>query len=130
MKHLVERIKSVNGMIGAQLENVYVTEIRDDLIQVAIPNKLKFLFDKLNQADFKKRVSNYIQTYWGKPYRLEIKLAEGETTTSAPTPKAMHQKAEAEKDAAVRAAVENHPLMKSVNEVFKTEIKNIGDLSQ
>jgi len=127
-KQLVEKIKSVNGMVGAQLENVYVTEIRDDLIRVAIPSKLKFLFEKLNQPDFKKRVSNYIQTYWGKPYRIDIYLAEGETS-SAPTPKAMNQKAAADKEAAIRQSVENHPLTKSVNEVFKTEIKSISELS-
>jgi DNA polymerase-3 subunit gamma/tau len=127
-KQLVEKIKSVNGMVGAQLENVYVTEIRDDLISVAIPNKLKFLFEKLNQPDFKKRVSNYIQTYWGKPYRLEIHLADGETA-AAPTPKAMSEKAAADKEATIRQSVENHPLTKSVNEVFKIEIKSINELS-
>lgn len=127
-KQLVEKIKSVNGMVGAQLENVYVTEIRDDVIRVAIPNKLKFLFEKLNQADFKKRVSNYIQTYWGKAYRLEIQLADGEAA-AAPTPKAMNQKAAADKETAVRQSVENHPLTKSVNEVFKTEIKTISEFS-
>jgi DNA polymerase-3 subunit gamma/tau len=127
-KQLVEKIKSVNGMIGAQLENVYVTEIREDMIQVAVPAKLKFLFDKLNQADFKKRVGNYIQTYWGSTYRLEIKLADAETVAS--TPKAMEQQATVDKEAAVRTAVENHPLMKSVNDVFKTEIKSIQELNQ
>lgn len=127
-KQLVEKIKSVNGMVGAQLENVYVTDIKDDVIRVAIPGKLKFLFDKLNQPDFKKRVSNYIQTYWGKPYRIEIHLAETEAAT-APTPKAMHQKAEADKDAALRESVQNHPLTQSVNQVFKTEIKSISELS-
>lgn len=127
-KQLVEKIKSVNGMIGAQLENVYVTDIKDDLIRVAIPSKLKFLYDKLNQPDFKKRVSNYVQTYWGKPYRIEIQLGDTDAA-AAPTPKALHQKAEADKDAAVRQSVENHPLTKSVNEVFKTEIKSISELS-
>ena len=74
-KDLVEKIKTVNGMIGAQLENVYVTEIQGDLIKVVVPNKLKFLFDKLNNPDFKKRVSNYIQTYWGSAYRLDVQVA-------------------------------------------------------
>lgn len=128
-KQLVEKIKSVNGMVGAQLENVYVTDIKDDVIRVAIPGKLKFLFDKLNQPDFKKRVSNYIQTYWGKPYRIEIHLGETDAA-AAPTPKALHQKAEADKDAAVRESVQNHPLTQSVNQVFKTEIKSIGELTQ
>ena len=127
-KQLVEKIKSVNGMIGAQLENVYVTDIKDDVIRVAIPGKLKFLFDKLNQPDFKKRVSNYIQTYWGKPYRIEIHLGDTDAS-AAPTPKAMHQKAEADKDAAIRESVQNHPLTQSVNQVFKTEIKSISELS-
>jgi DNA polymerase-3 subunit gamma/tau len=127
-KQLVEKIKSVNGMVGAQLENVYVTEIKDDVIRVAIPNKLKFLFEKLNQPDFKKRVSNYIQTYWGQPYRLDIHLADGEAA-AAPTPKAMNEKAAADRDATIRQSVENHPLTKSVNEVFKTEIKSINELS-
>jgi DNA polymerase III subunit gamma/tau len=131
-KQLVEQIKSVNGLLGAQLENVYVTEIKDDIVKVAIPGKLKFLFDKLNQPDFKKKVGNYIQTYWGKPHRLDIALAESSESTSAstPTPKAIAQQAEADDAAATRAAVENHPLVKSVNQVFKTEIKSIQEINQ
>lgn len=128
-KDLVEKIKTVNGMIGAQLENVYVTEIQGDLIKVVVPNKLKFLFDKLNNPDFKKRVSNYIQTYWGSAYRLDVQVAT-ETAAAAPTPKAMGQKAEADKQASLREAVENHPLTKAVNGVFKTEIKSIQSFSQ
>lgn len=128
-KALVERIKSVNGLVGAQLENVYVTELSEDAIVLAVPVKLKFLFEKLNQADFKKRVSNYIQTYWGKPYRLDIILASTELSQS-PTPKALEQKAEAEKEADLRAKVEAHPLVKSVKEVFKAEIKSISEMNQ
>jgi DNA polymerase-3 subunit gamma/tau len=127
-QQLVEKIKSVNGLVGAQLENVYVTEITNDVVRVAIPSKLKFLFEKLNQPDFKKRVANYIQTYWGKPYRLEIALAGGEA--AAPTPKAMIKQAEDDEKAAIKAEVENHPLMKSVNSVFKTEIKSIQEINQ
>ena len=126
-KNLVERIKDVNGLIGAQLENCFVVRIDQKVVTLGVSSKHKFLFDKMNQPEFKKKVLNYFNSFWGPGYSLEIVLAEpsaGEVTS----PKAMNERSEADRQKTLRQAVEAHPLVQSTQNVFKTEIKSIKEI--
>ncbi len=124
---LVTRIKEVNGLIGAQLENCFVSKLEGQSLTLGVAAKHKFLFDKLNQPDFKKKVINYMTTFWGPGYKLEIIMGEQTTPTESASPKALAQKAEEEQKLSIRQAVENHPLIQSAQKVFKTEIKSIKE---
>ena len=128
-KDLVERIKDVNGLIGAQLENCFVVKTDQKTMTLGVSNKHKFLFDKMNQPDFKKKVLNYFNSFWGPGYSLEIVLAEpGAGQVSSP--KAMNERNEADRQKTLRAAVEAHPLVQSTQNVFKTEIKSIKEIKE
>jgi DNA polymerase-3 subunit gamma/tau len=126
-RELVEKIKEVNGLIGAQLENCFVLAQTPTELKLGIPTKLKFLYDKLNQPDFKKKLNNYLTTFGKTGLQVQIELAdppEGE----AATPKAQAVKDEKTQQAEMRQAIENHPLVKSTKNVFKGEIKTIKEI--
>ena len=57
-------------------------------------NKHKFLFDKINQPDFKKKVVNYVTSFWGPGYNFNIVLAD-KPRARIHDPKAMGEKVEA-----------------------------------
>jgi DNA polymerase-3 subunit gamma/tau len=123
-KQLVEKIKDVNGLVGAQLENCFVVKLEGKELTIGVSQKHKFLYDNLNKPDFKKKVGNYIHSFWGAGYTLNIVLSEpagGEQIT----PKALGEKQEADRRDELRKAIEAHPLVKSAQSVFKTEIKSI-----
>jgi hypothetical protein len=124
---LVERIKEVNGLIGAQLENCFVVRIDQKVVTLGVSSKHKFLFDKMNQPEFKKKVLNYFNSFWGPGYTLEIVLAEP-TAGEVTSPKAMNERNEADRQKSLRQAVEAHPLVQSTQNVFKTEIKSIKEI--
>lgn len=128
-KELVEKIKEVNGLVGAQLENCFVVGLQNKQLTLGVSQKHKFLFDKLNQPDFKKKVSNYIQSFWGPGYTLEIKLSDPNGGDEI-TPKALTEKIEEDRQQALRKAVEAHPLVQSAQSVFKAEIKSIKEIKQ
>lgn len=131
-KDLVEKIKEVNGLIGAQLENCFVMKLENKLVTLGISQKHKFLFDKINQPDFKKKVGNYMNSFWGPGYSLEV--AMGPDVSAAEdkslSPKGLSQKIEGDRQQALRQAVEAHPLVQSVQNVFKAEIKSIKETKQ
>lgn len=128
-KALVEKIKEVNGLIGAQLENCFVVNSENKFVTLGVSQKHKFLFDKINQPDFRKKIVNYMNSFWGPGYSIEVRLVEnGEPV--AHSPKALNEKNEEEKQQAIRKAVETHPLVQSAQSVFKTEIKSIKELKQ
>ncbi len=125
-RDLVERIKAINGLIGAQLENCFVLKLEEKNLTLGVSFKHKFLFDKINQPDFKKKVINYINSFWGPGHILYIILGDpsGETVT----PKALTQKMEEEGRQNLRKTVEAHPLVQSAQSVFKSEIKSIKEI--
>jgi DNA polymerase-3 subunit gamma/tau len=128
-QHLVEKIKEVNGLVGAQLENCFVSQLQGKDLTLGVAPKHKFLFEKLSQPDFKKKVLNYVTSFWGPGYTLNIEIKEPGAATSpeAATPKALAEKSEQEKVQNTRQAVEAHPLVQQAQRVFKAEIKSIQD---
>jgi DNA polymerase-3 subunit gamma/tau len=123
---LVKRIQGVNSVIGAQLENCFVKEIAGKRIVLGCPPKMKFLAEKLQAGDFKKKVLNYVTTFWGPGFELEILNAEP-AVADAMTPKAQVVKKEEDEKQRIRAQVEDHPLVKSAQAVFKSEIRAIKE---
>lgn len=124
-KELVEKIKEVNGLIGAQLENCFVLKLDGKSLDLGVAQKHKFLFDKLNQPDFKKKVGNYLNSFWGNGYTLNIQLAEPSGQVESFSPNALSKKIEDDRQNVLRKAVEAHPLVQSTQSVFKAEIKSI-----
>ncbi|MCB0355968.1 MAG: DNA polymerase III subunit gamma/tau [Bdellovibrionales bacterium] len=126
---LVEKIKAVNSLIAAKLEHSYPKSIQDDLLVIAIPAKMKFLHQQVSEPDFKKKLSNYIKTFWGKTYKLDIQL-EGmaEKKTKNLTPKALAEQKEVVKRAEILKEVESHPLYKQAQSLFKTQIQGIKEI--
>ncbi|MGE3682872.1 MAG: DNA polymerase III subunit gamma/tau [Bdellovibrionales bacterium] len=128
-KELVERIKEVNGLIGAQLENCFVVSLEQKLMTLGVSNKHKFLFDKISQPDFRKKVVNYLNSFWGPGYSLDIQLREPGRNEET-SPKVLAERMERERQHRVRQAVEAHPLVQSAQSVFKAEIKAIKEMKE
>lgn len=136
-KELVEKIKEVNGLIGAQLENCFVLKLEHKQITLGVAEKHKFLFDKINAPEFKKKVGNYLTSFWGPGYSVNVQLSNSATPTAGKetpaammSPKVLGEKMEGDRQQAVRKAVEAHPMMQSVQSVFKAEIKSIKETKQ
>ena len=128
-QQLVEKIKDVNGLIGAQLENCFIVKLDDKQITLGIAPRHKFLFDKINHPDFKKKVGNYLNSFWGPGFTLTVVLSGDPSATDETqmTPKALSDKMENDRQQTIRQAVEAHPLVQSVQGVFKSEIKSIKE---
>lgn len=127
-KSLVEKIKDVNGLVGAQLENCFVVKLEQKQLFLGVSQKHRFLFDKLNQPDFKKKVVNYVTSFWGPGYQLNIQLGEPTGQDETMTPKALSEKMEVDRQQALRKEIEAHPLVQSAQSVFKAEIKSIKEI--
>ncbi len=129
-RELVDKIKEVNGLIGAQLENCFVVKLEQKLLTLGVASRHKFLFDKINQADFKRKVGNYIGTFWGPGYTLHVVLTDPQANLNEPaplTPKVLAERLEDERQIGIRKAVETHPLVQSAQTVFKAEIRSIKE---
>ena len=82
----------------------------------------------MNHEKFRNKMNNYIATYWGPGFEIDLHVDGGEQNSL--TPKQALEKQRREKQVQVRAEVEAHPFLKSVSEVFKTEIKSIKEIKR
>lgn len=123
---LVKRVQMVNATLGAQLENCSLIENKGAVLVLGIAPKMKFLAEKFNAPEFKRKILNYITTFWGSGFSIEVKAIQDESI-SQQTPKALeHQRLETEK-LEIQRRVEEHPLLKTTQSLFKTEIKSIKE---
>ncbi len=129
---LVQRIKGVNNVIAANLEHSLLKSIDDETMVITIPARMKFLQDQISDADFQRKLGNYINTFWGRRYNVKFetetssnKNSSGAQTQKAQTPQALEAKKTQEKEQLVREQIENHPLVKNTQKYFKTKINEI-----
>jgi DNA polymerase-3 subunit gamma/tau len=125
---LVHKIKAVNGMVGAKLENSFLQSLDNQNLVVGVPGKLKFLYDQVQEPAFQKKVQNYLTTFWGPGHTLRFEIgqtdADGNVTS---TPKALSQQRSEQQHQELRQKIENHPFVKTAQSVFKSEIKAIKE---
>ena len=125
---LVEKVKEVNGLVGAQLENCFIVRQGGTSVELGLSARHKFLFDKMNTPEFKKKVVNYLNTYWGPGHDVQFTLAEAGVDVTSP--KALNEKLRRDEAQIVRDAVDKHPLVQSARSTFKTEIKSIKEIKE
>lgn len=126
---LIDRIRKVNPMMATQLEHTYIVDIKDCDITLGVPAKMKFLASQIRNADFIKKLTNYVNTFWGGSNNIVVKESMAEKKSPQFTPKQLEKQQNDAKKREVRSMIENHPLVKEVNTHFKTEIQSIKELS-
>lgn len=121
----VEKVKRSNSLLGAMLENTHLAEQTQTQITIGVPKKVGFLIDKVRDPDNLKRIENFIEVFWGKKLNVEVKLQD--VMNESATPKARSDEHKAVQKRAIEKAVEDHPLVKTAQNVFKSQIKAIQD---
>ncbi|MCB0363946.1 MAG: DNA polymerase III subunit gamma/tau [Bdellovibrionaceae bacterium] len=122
---LIKKIKRVNPMVSAKLEHSCLLGIEDKVIRLAVPDKMKFLSGQIEDKEFQKKLLNYVGTFWGPGYQVEV--GSGGTEAEKKTPKAIEKQRQEDQVKSTREEVENHPFVQSAQKVFKSQIKAIKE---
>jgi DNA polymerase-3 subunit gamma/tau len=121
----VYRVRKANGLLGAMLENTHVIENSSERLVLGVPKKVGFVIDKLRDPENLKRIEQFVETFWEKHLKVEVKLDDGNTDSM--TPRAREERSRVEKTQSIEAAVEQNPLVRTAKNVFKTQVKTIRD---
>ncbi len=123
---LVEKIKKVNTTVAAKIEHLHVLQLTGDKIELGIPEKYKFLTAQVAEAGFKRKMTNYISTFWGQNLEVVFKELSDASTTTQSASQVAQKKSAADKQQ-LETDVENHPLVKSAKNIFSTKITSIKE---
>ncbi len=126
-QRFVENVRSANGLLAALLEHTYVIEQTADSLKLGLPEKMAFLMDKIKAPENMQRLQSFIESLWKQTLKVEVHLSKAQNTTASMTPKEKVLKADQEKTQKERQMIEDHPLMKKTNSLFKTELVSIKE---
>lgn len=121
----VKRVKAVNPIMGAKLDHCVLIRRDEDQVVLGLSPKMAFMKDKVFDPEFQRKISNYLNTFWGKPYSIVLEeKAEGETA------KSLADSEEQKKWEDLRKKIEEHPFVKATKAEFQTSIKSIKETKQ
>lgn len=126
-QRFVESVRSSNGLLAALLEHTYVLEQTPELLHLGLPEKMAFLMDKLKAPENLQRLQAFLESLWKQKPQIEFSLSKNQSVAAPLTPKEKVVKAHQEKSQKERQMIEDHPLMKKTNSLFKTEIVSIKE---
>lgn len=121
--NLVELVRAQDPIFAAKLEKLLFVSEDGKLLKLAIPPKLVFLKEQLNDPETRKKLKGSIDSLWGEGYSVEVTAGASAPTGTSAT--ALAAKKQAAADDEIRAKIASHPKVKAAQEIFRTEIKSI-----
>ncbi|MCB0350757.1 MAG: DNA polymerase III subunit gamma/tau [Bdellovibrionales bacterium] len=122
----VDRVRKVNGLVAAKLDQVHLIDMNDLEAHIGIPEKYKFLYSQIADEGFQKKLVNYLNTFWGPGHSVQIKMIDPDKASTMSPTRLQEKKVETEKEQLTKQ-VENHPLVKQAKSIFNTQIKSIRE---
>lgn len=120
----VGNLQSLNALFGAKLANTHFISLKDDKLTIGLPQQHEFLFGQITDADFLKKVGNYLNTFMGKVFKIEVVLEEQASGMSL---QATEEKTKNDEQKATEELVENNPLIQSVKKHLNAKVQSIKE---
>ncbi len=120
----VENIREKDAMFAAKIENLIFSRIESSVIYVGVSPKLMFLKDQMKDAEIRKKLKAFIDSYWGPGYSLEVLL--GKEPVGGQSAQALVQQKKSDENDELKSLTAAHPKVKAAQEVFKSTIKSVS----
>jgi DNA polymerase-3 subunit gamma/tau len=119
-------VKKVDGLWGAKLEGILFLGLRDKTILLGILDKMQFLKQQLSAPQTAKKLQSYVDQFWGDGYALDIQTVKDKGTGFSA--QALTEQKEQQKQDQLNQQIQSHPLVKTAQAIFKSQIKSIKEL--
>lgn len=125
--NFVELLRQDDALFAAKVENLLFVKDEGKLISLGVPVKLAFLKDQMADAQVRKKLQGFIDSYWGAGYSFEVLMSRDQVGESA---QAIQQKKVQVAEEEVRNQINENPMVKAAQTVFKGQIKSIVELNK
>ncbi len=119
-------VKKVDGLFGAKLEGILFLGLKDKRIGLGILDKMQFLKQQLTAPQTTKRLQSYIDQFWVEGYALDIQTVKDKSAGFSA--QALTEQREQQKKDHLDQQIQAHPLVKTAQAIFKSQIKSIKEL--
>jgi DNA polymerase-3 subunit gamma/tau len=122
---LVEQVKQSRPMLGSVLEHGRLLKLELPVIEIGYA-KGSFMINQLQEQDISQDLEVLTTEYFGQPVKLRTLAVEIEQQKTAPPSLVEEREAkETDRMRRLREDAMDHPALKSVQDIFKGEIKKV-----
>ena len=122
---LVEQVKQSRPMLGSVLEHGRLLKLEIPVIEIGYA-KGSFMISQLQEQDISQDLEVLTTEYFGQPVKLRILAVDIEQQSAAPPSLVEEREAkETDRMRRLREDAMEHPALKSVQNIFKGEIKKV-----
>ena len=122
---LVEQVKQSRPMLGSVLEHGRLLKLEIPVIEIGYA-KGSFMISQLQEQDISQDLEVLTTEYFGQPVKLRILAVDIEQQSAAPPSLVEEREAkETDRMRRLREDAMEHPALKSVQDIFKGEIKKV-----
>ena len=122
---LVEQVKQSRPMLGSVLEHGRLLKLEIPVIEIGYA-KGSFMISQLQEPDISQDLEVLTTEFFGQPVKLRILAVDIEQQTAAPPSLVEEREAkETDRMRRLREDAMEHPALKSVQDIFKGEIKKV-----
>ncbi|MBY0315379.1 MAG: DNA polymerase III subunit gamma/tau [Bdellovibrionales bacterium] len=121
----VEQVRGSNSLLAALIEHTFIIEQTPTHLKLGLPEKMSFLVDKIKDPKNLERLQGFLENFWKQKLSVEVSVNKG--ATASMTPKQTVVKAEQDLKSKEKKQVEEHPLVKKAQSIFKSEIVSIKE---
>jgi DNA polymerase-3 subunit gamma/tau len=122
---LVERVKQSRPMLGSVLEHGRLLKLELPVIEIGY-TKGSFMISQLQEQDISQDLEVLTTEYFGQPVKLRVLAVDIEQQSAAPPSLVEEREAkETDRMRRLREDAMEHPALKSVQDIFKGEIKKV-----
>jgi len=119
----VERVRATEALFAAKMENLLFMKEDCKVLHLGIPAKLVFLKEQMAQAEGRQKLQGLIDSYWGAGYSFDVQsikeAGQGESSQS------MNEKKQNVAHEELKKSLNEHPMVKAAQTVFKGQIKTV-----
>ena len=119
----VQFVKKSEPFLGAKLDNLALTEVKDQKIHFQVKESFGFLADQLMQTDTSEKVQGFIDSYYGVGYAFSVTKTKAAVGSSAHS---MTVQKEADAEIKLKDDWMKDSRVQKAQDVFKAKVKVIG----
>ncbi|MGZ3803218.1 MAG: DNA polymerase III subunit gamma/tau [Pseudobdellovibrionaceae bacterium] len=123
----VDRTRQEDALFAAKIENLLFVNEDAKVLKLGVPPKLAFLKEQMNDSVIRANLQGFIDSYWGPGYSFQV-LSGRDPVAGESAQSLMQKKTEAAEEA-VRKQIDENPMVKTAQLVFKGRIKAVTEIA-
>jgi len=124
----VHATRQDEALFAAKIENLLFVKEEGTLLTLGVPPKLAFLKEQMNDSAIRAKLQGFIDSYWGAGYSFEV-LSSREPIEGESANTLMQKKTQQAEDA-IRKQIDENPMVKAAQLVFKGQIKAVTEIAE